>query len=78
MIVDEFGNFLNYLKKFWDGEVVYDYLSTTSDLADLISKDLKQRGMRFVGCSVIHSFLQAIGVVNAHTKECFLYNTELK
>ena len=78
LIVEEFGNFLNYLKKFWDGEVVYDYLSTTSDLADLISKDLKQRGMRFVGCSVIHSFLQAIGVVNAHTKECFLYNTELK
>ena len=78
LIVNEFGSFLNYLKSFWNGETVYDSLSCTSALSDLISRDLKKRGMRFMGSTVIHSFLQAVGVVNAHTEECFLYNTELK
>ena len=78
LIVSEFGSFLDYLKGFWNGETVYDSISATSELSDMISRDLKKRGMSFMGTTVIHSFLQAIGVVNAHTKECFLYNVELK
>lgn len=77
-IVSIYGNFLNYLKEFWNGETVYDCIATSSQLSDLISKDLKKRGMSFMGTTVVHSFLQAIGIVNAHTEECFLYNTELK
>ena len=77
-IVEEYGSFLNYLKDFWNGKTIFDSTSTTSPLSDLISNDLKKRGMRFMGTTVIHSFLQAIGIVNAHTEECFLYyNTEL-
>ena len=77
-IVAEYGSFLNYLKEFWNGETIYDSKSTTSQLSDLISKNLKNRGMSFMGTTVVYSFLQAIGMVNAHTEECFLYNMELK
>ena len=72
-ILDEFGSFLNYLRLFWDGNVIYDHISTSSDLSLAISKDLKKRGMSFVGTTVIFSYLQAIGVVNSHTENCFLY-----
>lgn len=73
-IVAENGSFLNYIKLFWNGETVYDSVSLTSALSDSISADLKKRGMKFTGTTVIYSFLQAIGVVNSHTKNCFLYN----
>ena len=76
-IIAEQGSFLNYLKCFWSGEIVFDSRSTFSNLSDAISTDLKKRGMSFVGTTVIHSFLQAIGVIYAHTEECFLYNMEL-
>ena len=76
-IVSEFGSFLSYLRSFWDGNTIYDCKSTVSPLSDCISADLKKKGMRFMGTTVVHSFLQAIGIVNAHTEECFLYNTEL-
>ena len=78
LITEEFGSFLNYLKVFWNGETIYDSAATTSYLSDAISKDLKKRGLSFMGSTVVHSFLQAIGVINAHTEECFLYNAELK
>lgn len=77
-IINEYGSFFEYLKCFWNGEVIFDSHSTYSSLSDAISTDLKKRGMSFVGTTVIHSFLQAIGIVYAHTGECFLYNTELK
>lgn len=46
---------------------------TTSTLSDSISNDLKKRGMKFVGSTIIYSFLQAIGVIYSHEKDCFLY-----
>ena len=76
-IVSEFGSFLGYLKKFWDGKTIYDSISSSSPLSDLISKDLKKRGMSFMGSTTVHSFLQSTGIVNAHTYECFLYTKEL-
>ena len=78
LIVEEHGSFSDYLAIFWNGETVYDSTSVNSKLSDTISRDLKKRGMSFVGSTVIQSFLQAIGIVNAHTDECFLYNMELK
>ena len=46
---------------------------TTNDLSDKISFDLKKRGMKFVGSTIIYSYLQAIGIINSHEKECFKY-----
>lgn len=49
-------------------------LKTTSKLSDEISNDLKKRGMSFVGSVTIYSYLQAVGIVNDHEKDCFCYN----
>lgn len=72
-IQEEYGTFGNYLKKFTNNEVIYEAHQITNNLSDLISKDLQKRGMKFVGSKIIHSYLQAIGVINSHDKECFLY-----
>ena len=56
-----------------EDKVVYETDKTTSELSDRISKDLQKRGMKFVGSTIIYSYLQAIGVIYAHEKECFLY-----
>ncbi|HEV7448032.1 MAG TPA: DNA-3-methyladenine glycosylase I, partial [Steroidobacteraceae bacterium] len=47
-------------------------LPASTDLSDRISKDLKKRGFRFVGSTIIYAFLQAVGVVNDHSRTCFL------
>ena len=44
----------------------------TSEISDAISKDLKKKGMKFVGSTIIYSYLQAIGVINSHEENCFL------
>ena len=44
-----------------------------NQLSDDLSKDLKKRGMKFVGSTIMYSYLQAIGVIYSHEKECFLY-----
>lgn len=74
-IQKEFGSFDNYIWGFTDGKVIYESfdLRTTSPLSDQISKDLKKRGMKFVGSTIIYSYLQAIGVLNAHEKNCDCY-----
>ncbi len=71
-IQKEFGSFDRYLWGFSDFHTVqepYD-LRTTSPLSDQISKDLKKRGMTFVGSTIIYSYLQACGIINAHGQEC--------
>lgn len=72
-IQKEYGSFQNYLRSFWDGNIIYDCKSTTSSLSDTISQDLYKRGMRFVGSVIIQSYLQAIGIINAHDQDCDLY-----
>lgn len=69
----EYGTFYNYLKQFTDDTVIYEIDKTTSELSDNISKDLQKRGMKFVGSTIIYSYLQAIGIIYSHDKECFLY-----
>ena len=75
-IVSEFGSFYNYLKIFTDGEIIYEKDRGYSPLSEAISKDLKKRGMKFVGPTIIYSFLQAIGIINSHDEECFLYKQD--
>ena len=72
-IQSEYGTFYNYLKKFTGNQIVYEINKKTSELSDRISEDLKRRGMKFVGSTIIYSYLQAIGVIYSHDKECFLY-----
>jgi len=74
----EFGSFDRYLWNFVDGKPVVtirargEHLPASTQLSDQISKDLKKRGFRFVGTTIIYAFLQAVGVVNDHSPECFL------
>jgi len=72
-IQKEYGSFREYLKQYTNEIVVYEIDKTTSELSDSISKDLQKRGMKFVGSTIIYSYLQAIGVIYSHDKECYLY-----
>ncbi len=73
-IQKEYGSFDSWLWSFTDGKVIPESyeLRTTSPLSDEISKDLKKRGMTFVGSTIIYSYLQACGVLNAHGPMCDL------
>lgn len=72
-IVLEKGSFDNYLKMFTEGKTFYETGLTSSELSDKISNDLKKRGMKFVGTTIIYSYLQAIGVIYSHEENCFMY-----
>ncbi len=72
-IQNEYGSFYNYLKTFTKGKIIYETGKVSSDLSDNISKDLKKCGMSFVGTTIIYSYLQAIGVIYSHDKDCFMY-----
>lgn len=76
LIQNEYGTFHNYLKKFTNDEIIYEIDKTTNELSDDISKNLKKRGMKFVGSTIIYSYLQAIGIIYSHDKECFLYKAK--
>ena len=71
-IENEFGSFKNYLLSFSNNKIIYEYDKTINELSDSISKDLSKRGMKFVGSTIIYAYLQAIGIINSHTKECYL------
>ena len=62
-----------YLKEFTNEEIIYENDKVTSELSDKISNDLIKRGMKFVGSIIIYSYLQAIGIINSHEEDCFLY-----
>ena len=76
-IVNEYGCFYNYLTSFFDGKTIYETNKTTNDLSDKISADLQNKGMKFVGSTIIYSYLQAVGIIYSHDKECFLYKKPL-
>ncbi len=72
-IVSDFGSFYNYLKVFTGGKTIYEIDKTTNELSNALAKDLQKRGMKFVGSTIIYSYLQAIGIIISHDKDCFLY-----
>jgi DNA-3-methyladenine glycosylase I len=75
----EFGSFDAYLWAFVkrrpliNGPTAATGVPARTDLSDRISKDLKKRGFRFVGTTILYAYLQAVGVVNDHSRDCFLY-----
>ena len=75
-ISEEYGSFHNYLKTFTDDKIIYETDKTANALSDAISRDLQSRGMTFVGSVIIYSYLQAIGVIYSHNKDCYLYKNE--
>ena len=72
-IVNEYGSFYAYLKNFTPDHIIYENDKTTNELSDAISKDLQKRGMKFVGSTIIYSYLQAIGIIDSHEDDCFLH-----
>ena len=72
-IQNEHGSFREYLKSFTNEQQIIEADKTTSPLSDALSSDLKKRGMKFVGSTIIYSYLQAIGVISSHEEECFMY-----
>ena len=76
-VKDEFGSFDSYIWQFVDGRPIINHWKVMSEVpattkeADLLSKDLKKRGFKFVGPTIIYAHMQAIGLVNDHTIDCF-------
>jgi len=79
MIQDEFGSFSKYIWEFVEGEPIqnevedYKKAPATTEISDKLSKDLKKRGFKFVGSTVIYAHMQATGMVNDHQVDCFRY-----
>ena len=74
----KWDTFSNYIWHFTNGEIVYEEEKTYSELSDRVSKDMKKRGMKFVGTTTIYSYLQAVGIIYSHEKKCFLYDRKSK
>ena len=72
-IAKEFGSFYAYLKSFAGEEILFETGKTTNSVSDAISRDLQKRGMKFVGSTVVYSYLQAIGLIFSHEPQCFMY-----
>jgi DNA-3-methyladenine glycosylase I len=78
-IQDEFGSFDNYIWKFVNYRPIVNswqdisQLPASSELSDIVSKDLKKRGFKFLGTITVYSHLQAIGIINDHLMSCFRY-----
>ena len=75
-IKKEFGSFSNYIWGFTNGEIIKAEYLTESELSKKISDDLKKRGMKFVGPTIIYSYLEAIGIINNHQEHCFKFDVE--
>ena len=76
-IQKEYKTFSNYIWSFTNNKVIVnqdDKINTTSALSNEISKNLKRKGMKFVGSTIIYSYLQAIGVINDHELNCDFRN----
>lgn len=76
-VQEEFGSFSNYIWKFVDNKPIVNYwknaseLPTSSDISDAMSKDLKKRGFKFIGTTICYAFMEAVGLVNDHTTDCY-------
>lgn len=78
-VQEEFGAFSDYIWGFVDGKPIQNRLQSDGDVpatsaeSDALSKDLKKRGFRFVGSTIIYAHMQATGMVNDHVTSCFRY-----
>ena len=74
-IQEEYGSFSKYIWQFTEDKVIYEIGEVSSLLSDTLSNDLKRRGMKFVGTTIIYSYLQAVGIIYSHEQNCFLYKS---
>ena len=72
-IQKEHGSFYDYIKTFTNGEIFHERGLTESELSRDMVKDLKKRGMKYLGPVTMYSYLQTVGVINSHEETCFLY-----
>ncbi len=78
-IKKEWGSFSDYIWQFTDGKPMQNHwknrhqVPDSSPLSDKMSKDLKKRGFKFIGTTICYAFMQAVGIVNDHTTDCFRY-----
>ncbi len=79
-VIHEFGSFCNYFWGFSEGKPLTNHFKVMGDipasteLSNTIAKDLKSRGFKFMGTTVVYAHMQAVGMVNDHIKDCFRYN----
>ena len=79
-VQEEFGSFNKYIWQFTDGKTIHNKwkslkeLPATSPESDAMSKDLKKRGFKFIGSTVCYAHMQATGMVNDHTVDCFRFD----
>ena len=79
-VQQEFGSFDKYVWQFVGGEPIVNQWKTMAEVpattpeSDALSKDLKKRGFKFVGSTIMYAYMQACGLVNDHTVDCFRYN----
>jgi len=82
-VQDEFGSFSKYIWQFTNGKPIHNAFKrnkdvpATTELSDKLSKDLKKKGFKFIGSTTVYAHMQATGMVNDHTTDCFRYD-ELK
>lgn len=77
-IQEEFESFSKYIWSFTDNKIIYETTKTKSNLSDIILKDLKMRGMKFLGSTTVYAYLQAVGIINSHDKDCFCHKLKNK
>ena len=79
-IQHEFGSFDAYIWQFTDGKPLVNrwktvqHIPASTEISDTMAKHLKKRGFRFVGSTICYAFMQATGMVNDHTVDCFRYH----
>jgi DNA-3-methyladenine glycosylase I len=79
-IINEFGTFSKYIWRYVDNKPIINHFNKAHDvpsrtrMSDIVSSDLKKRGFKFIGPTIIYSLMQDIGMVNDHTTNCFRYN----
>ena len=79
-VQEEFGSFDRYLWSFTNGKQIMnewesmEEIPARTELSDMISKDMKKRGFKFVGSTIVYAHMQAVGLVNDHIKSCFRYD----
>jgi DNA-3-methyladenine glycosylase I len=75
-VVEEFGSFSKYIWSFVDGKPILNHykepseVPVSTEISDRLSKDLKQRGFKFVGTTICYAYMQAVGMVNDHLVTC--------
>ena len=81
-IQEEYGSFDAFIWSYVDGKPIHNHFKSEAEvpaatpLSDKISKDLKKRGFKFVGSTIVYAYMQAIGIVNDHVQSCYLYAPE--